>query len=329
MLILSIVLAIAITGHDDGVVASSAQSGWLAKREMLSHEAERLRDAYAHCATNRTELAEEVVLPLDTYEDGSLKTVIKAKNAQILPKEGFILAWGLTILKLDSSGKELSKIEAESCLVDRSTKSGWAEGPGSVVNGKNSFSGENVYFSSLEGYATSFRKSKLVSDAKSGSVVAGGLLKEMREAQTLVIASERCDFDREDGIVLFDGDAAISYATDYTMNANRLWVYFSGSNELDRVIAEGNVTLTNEMRIGVCDRAIYCRRTGEIEMFGGKDGSLARLAELGSKELAGCRIKFFVDAEQVEVIESEITLERGERKTPQLNNLLNGGSANE
>lgn len=147
-------------------------SDWLAKREMLTHEAERLRDAYrVHVASDEA-AAMDVMLPIDTYENGSVKLIVDAKKAQIFTKEDFILAWDVTIRKLDENGEELSRIEAATCIVDRSTKSGWAEGAIKIANEKTSFSGENVYFSAIEGYVMSFAKSKLVStDMKLGGVL--------------------------------------------------------------------------------------------------------------------------------------------------------------
>lgn len=145
------------------VLLAVVPSEWLAKREMLTHEAERLRDAYRVHAANVEAAAEDVTLPIDTYENGAVKLVVVAKKAQIFTKEDFILAWDVTIRKLDENGEELSKIEASTCIVDRTTKSGWAEGPIKIANEKTSFSGENVYFSSIEGYVMSFTKSKLIS----------------------------------------------------------------------------------------------------------------------------------------------------------------------
>lgn len=147
-------------------------SEWMGKREMLKHEADRLREAYVTHLARATEPAEDVTIPLDTYENGSVKLVFAAKKAQIFAGEDFILAWDVTIRKLDEKGVELSRVEADCCLVDRTTKSGWAEGPVKIANEKTTFSGENVYFSSLEGYVMSLAKSKLVStDMKLGGAL--------------------------------------------------------------------------------------------------------------------------------------------------------------
>lgn len=151
---------------------ATVPSEWMGKREVLKCEAERLREEYRAHLARVDEPAEDVTIPLDTYEDGSVKMVIVAKKAQVFAGEDFLLVWDVVIRKLDEKGAELSHVEAERCLVDRATKSGWAEGPIKIANEKTTFSGENVYFSSLEGYVMSLTKSKLVStDMKLGGAL--------------------------------------------------------------------------------------------------------------------------------------------------------------
>jgi len=122
------------------------------------------------------------------------------------------------------------------------------------------------------------------------------------------ITSRTSDFDRKEGVVMFEGDVFVRYSDDSTMAADRLFMFLSGSNELARVVALGNVVISNETRRGTCDMATYRRKKGEIEMFGDGKGTLARLEERGqdNSELRGTRIKFWLDAEQVEVDNSQI-----------------------
>lgn len=150
----------------------SRRDAWLEKREILTREAERLRDAYKKLAPQMTEPAENLVVPLDTYENGALKTTVTAAKAQVFIKKGLIVAQGVVVRKFDEAGAEVSSIEAADCILDRETKSGWAKGPFRISNAKTTFTGEDAYFSSEEGYVTSFGKSKLVStDLKMGGVL--------------------------------------------------------------------------------------------------------------------------------------------------------------
>lgn len=125
------------------------------------------------------------------------------------------------------------------------------------------------------------------------------------------ITSITSDFDRKQGVALFEGNVKVVYSDDYTMCSDALYAFLAGSNELSRVVAVGHVVITNETRIGTCAMATYRRRKSEIEMFGDGGSALARLIETGddASELEGSRIRFWLDSEQVEVENSRITVE--------------------
>lgn len=145
---------------------------WSGRREMLTREAERLQVAYTNCAAKATEPAEGVVVPVEVNSDGSVRLSIEAKKAQIFLDDGLVWAEGVVIRKIGSDGVEASRIEAENCVFDRSTKSGWANGALKLTHGGTEFSGRGVYFSSPEDYVMSFSGSSIYSkDLKFG----GGL----------------------------------------------------------------------------------------------------------------------------------------------------------
>lgn len=122
------------------------------------------------------------------------------------------------------------------------------------------------------------------------------------------IRSESAEYDRNAGIVVFEGRVRVEHAGEYTMNADRIHAVMSASNELVRVVADGGVTITNGSRVGTCAMATYRRLKREIEMYGG-NGACARLVDTGERpgEVEGDRIRFWLDAEQVEVENSRIT----------------------
>ena len=129
------------------------------------------------------------------------------------------------------------------------------------------------------------------------------------------ITAVTSDFDRQAGVAMFEGDVVLRYSSDYTLCADRLWAFLAGSNRLGRVVATGNVSITNETRVGTCEMAVYRRQRGEIEMFWNGTNALARLVENGddASALEGTRIKFWIDTEQVEVDDTRIITEE-ERK---------------
>lgn len=144
---------------------------WFARREKLSHDAERLRVAYTNCAAQVREPAEDVMIPIETFPDGSVKTSVSAKKAMLFLKEGFIWAADVVVRKLDVEGAVVSQIDAKTCVIDRVAKSGWAEGPAKLRHGATVFEGEGIYFSSPEGYVMVARKSRIHSkDLKFGGL---------------------------------------------------------------------------------------------------------------------------------------------------------------
>ena len=124
------------------------------------------------------------------------------------------------------------------------------------------------------------------------------------------ISAVRADFDRREGVAMFDGGVLVEYGDSYVMRAGRVFAFFAGSNELDRVVATGGVALTNETRSGSCASAVFRRREGEVEMYGGEDGTLASLSTGGADGVSGRVIRFWLDAEQVEVFGSEVRMGR-------------------
>lgn len=130
------------------------------------------------------------------------------------------------------------------------------------------------------------------------------------EVKSARITSRSSDFDRKAGVVMFEGDVVVRYSDDYAMCADRLYMFLAGSNELHRVVAVGNVSVSNDTRTGTCAMATYRRPRSEIEMFGDGKGTRARLVESGEEAsaLEGARIKFWLDSEQVEVDDPTISV---------------------
>ena len=132
------------------------------------------------------------------------------------------------------------------------------------------------------------------------------------EVKSARITSRTSDFDRREGVVMFEGDVVVRYSDSYVMCADQLYMFLAGSNELSRVVAVGNVSITNETRVGTCALATYRRKRSEIEMFGDGKGARARLVESGEEASAldGSRIKFWLDSEQVEVSDPTISVKQ-------------------
>ena len=145
---------------------------WLGKRELFAREAERLRAAYTNCVASLQVPAENVTVPVETFDDGSVKVMIFAKKAQYFLDTGLVWAEDVTVRRFKPDGTLEAFIEAKNCVIARISKSGWAEGAATVVHGKTTFKGRGVYFSSPEAYVKVFEGA----DVDSQDLKFGGAL---------------------------------------------------------------------------------------------------------------------------------------------------------
>ena len=284
---------------------------WLAKREILSREAERLQAAYTSCVARLDEPAADVTIPFERHADGSVKASVTAKKAQVFLDTGMIWGSDVVVSQFSTNGVEDAHVEADGCVIDRVTKSGWVQGHARALHLGNEVEGDGIYFSFEEEFVTIYANTKIrVKDQKFDTkAIAGGLGKAAkRDAE---ISAVRTDYDRKDGVVLFDGAVSVSDA-EYSLGADRIFAFLDGTNSLKRIVADGSVTVTNGTRSGGCPRASYEKSLGRVTMFG-EEGNPAKLVDAGSRrsEIEGRKITFWLDSEQVEVEGSTLTVEGG------------------
>lgn len=144
---------------------------WMEKREAMSDEAVRLQAAYSNCVARLTSLSEGITIPLETNPDGSVRTSVYAKKAQIFEDAPLVWAEDLVMTKLGDDGKERIRIDAERCVIDRIARTGWVDGHARVTHGKTTFEGDGVFFSATNGFVTVYSKA----DMKSADLKLGGL----------------------------------------------------------------------------------------------------------------------------------------------------------
>lgn len=145
-----------------------------------------------------------------------------------------------------------------------------------------------------------------------GRMRAGEAEQAVPKGEEMRISSDRCDMDRNEGIVLFDGNVLAEYVPSCTLQSDRLFAFFK-SNELQRVVAVGHVEVKNEERLGKCEVAVFERMSAEIEMRGTKDTE-AKLKDGDTSEIRGNKVKFWLNREQIEVTDSEILFMKGSKE---------------
>ena len=136
--------------------------------------------------------------------------------------------------------------------------------------------------------------------------------KDAPAPRSVKITSERTDYDRKEGVIMFDRNVCVD-DVEYKMHANQLYVFLDGTNDLKRIVAIGNVAITNETRVGTCAKAAYTKSTSKIVMYGDGASVMARLEDNGKNRssVEGRKITFWIHSEQVEVEGSTVTLDAG------------------
>ena len=123
------------------------------------------------------------------------------------------------------------------------------------------------------------------------------------------ITSQSTYYDRKEGIGVFSGKVHLDDER-YQLHADKVYVFMEGTNELRRVVAIGNVAMTNELRSARAAKASYYRQSGLVVLYGDGERGIAtevRDESRGSAQVVrGQKIKFWIDSEQVEVIEAEL-----------------------
>lgn len=130
--------------------------------------------------------------------------------------------------------------------------------------------------------------------------------------RSVKITSDRTDYDRREGVIMFDRNVFVD-DDEYKMHSDQLYVFLDGTNELKRIVAIGNVSITNETRVGSCAKAAYTKSVGKVVMYGDGGEKNAKLADYGKRksQVEGRKITFWIDSEQVEVEGSTVTLDAG------------------
>ena len=137
--------------------------------------------------------------------------------------------------------------------------------------------------------------------------------KHPKEAKQLTghpakITSDSTIYNRKEGIASFVGHVHVD-DEQYQMHADRVYLFLEGTNELKRIVAIGNVAMTNEARMAYGAKATYSKKNGLVVLYSG-DGVTAEVRDESKEQpqiVRGKRIRFWVGSEQVEVDEADLT----------------------
>lgn len=145
--------------------------------------------------------------------------------------------------------------------------------------------------------------------AEGRSAQAGdGKKEKARAKRPAKVTSRSTYYDRKEGIGVFTGNVHVD-DEEYQMHADKVYLFMKGTNELERIVAVGNVAMTNGTKRAYGAKVSYYRNPGLVVLYSG-DGVSAEVrdaAKGGDQIVRGKKIRFWTDAEQVEVLEAEIT----------------------
>jgi len=142
------------------VLAFSSER-WLAERSDDS-DMLRLRAAFAECAGKVVAPAENVSMVIDAYPDGKVKSRITAARANIFPDSGYVWAEKIRLEQFDATGTNMTaSLDAENCLLDRTTKTGWVDGNADMTYGDFFVKGRGIYFSLKREFVKIFSQSEI------------------------------------------------------------------------------------------------------------------------------------------------------------------------
>lgn len=157
--LISILLLLAASG-----AGAFSSEKWLAERGDDS-DVMRLRAVYAECtkriAENLEAPAENVSIPIETFPDGTVKSRVTAARAHIFADRGFVWGEKVRVEQYREDGTVHASLDAESCVVDRGTQSGWVAGDARMTYGEASVRGRGVYFSLTRQFIKIFSQSEI------------------------------------------------------------------------------------------------------------------------------------------------------------------------
>ena len=131
--------------------------------------------------------------------------------------------------------------------------------------------------------------------------------------RTVKVTSDRATYLRKDGVIAFEGNVCVD-DIEFKMHAREVNLFLEGTNDLKRVVAIGDVVVTNGVRNGSCAKATYNKALSKVVLYGDpKTGVMAVLRDEGKRrsKVEGRKITFWVDTEQVEVDGSTVTVDAG------------------
>ncbi len=115
------------------------------------------------------------------------------------------------------------------------------------------------------------------------------------------IRADKIDFDYRDMVALFHNNVVVT-DPGLHMTADRMLVYFDGTNDVRQVRASGDVRVTSENRSAKCETAVYVRKEGQLILTGNV------VLQRDRNIINGRRIVFYLNDERMTVEPGTMTV---------------------
>lgn len=125
---------------------------------------------------------------------------------------------------------------------------------------------------------------------------------------TAKITADSTFYNRKEGFACFRGHVSVDDSR-YQMHADSAFVFMDGTNAMKRLVAIGNVAITNDTKRAYGAKATYYRNPGFIVLVGSSNvvAEVRDESPKGTQVLRGRKIKFLTESEQIEVIDAQIS----------------------
>ena len=112
-------------------------------------------------------------------------------------------------------------------------------------------------------------------------------------------------YDSKEGVAYFAGNVSVD-DQEYQLHADRAYVFMdkTGTNDLKRIVAIGNVALTNDTKRAYGGKASYYHEAGMVVLYAPEEGGACEVRDEKTdppQSVQGSKIKFWIGSEQIQV----------------------------
>lgn len=112
-------------------------------------------------------------------------------------------------------------------------------------------------------------------------------------------------YDAKEGVAYFAGNVSVD-DQEYKLHADRAYVFMdkSGTNDLKRIVAVGNVALTNDTKRAYGGKASYYREAGMVVLYASTENGYCEVRDEKTdppQSVKGEKIKFWIGSEQIQI----------------------------